>query len=274
MVLSLLRKCVKYVGAHRVLSVILLTAAIGLVVFARSYVGRSSGLLTEPIKRGEIAETVYGIGTIIANQSMQIRPGQVSNIDRYFCKEGDFVKKGAPLLTMNGITSRAPFSGTVTSLPYKIRENVFPQSSVLTLTNLDDRYMTVSLEQAGALRIRVGQKVKLSFDSIRTENFDGVVQSVYSSDNNFIARIDVGGLPATILPGMTADVAILIRTAQNVLLVPVAALVGGQVWVKHGRGVPALATVKTGIIDKDLAEVLSGDVAEGDRLLIKGSSSK
>jgi macrolide-specific efflux system membrane fusion protein len=272
--MSALRFIVKWISIHKIISVIAaLLIACG-AIYSRKLYSRSEGALSEPIKKGTIAETVYGIGTIVANRSLQIRPGQISHIDRYFCKEGDFVKRGDPLVSVDNVTSRAPFAGTITSLPFKIGENVYAQGAILTLTDLADRYMTVSLEQQGALRIKVGQKVKMSFDTIREESYDGLVEAVYSSDSNFLARIDVSRLPARILPGMNADVAIVIRTLENVLLIPVAALIDNKVWVKHGNAVPKIVSLQTGIIDKDVAEVLGGDLAEGDRLLIKGSQKK
>ena len=272
--MNLFKAIIQWLARHRILSfaAVLIIAASG--IWLQRFYSRAQGTLSEPLKRGTIAEAVYGIGTINANQSLQIRPGQVSHIDRYFCREGDHVKRGAPLVVLDGVTWRAPFEGTITSLPFKTGENVYAQGPILTLTDLNDRYMTVSLEQQGALRVKPGNKVKVSFDTLRGESYEGVVRTVYSNDNNFLARIDIESLPARILPGMTADAAIIIRVQNDVLLLPVAALVDEHAWVKRDRSAPVLVAVKTGIIDRDLAEVVAGDLREGDRVLIKGSAKK
>jgi macrolide-specific efflux system membrane fusion protein len=271
---NVLRIVTNWISKHRFLSLILVVVLFALVYFASNSYKRSQGQLTEPLKKATIAETVYGIGTIVANQTMQIRPGQVLHIDRYNCKEGDYVKKGDVMVVLDHVPWRAPFSGTITNLPFKIGENVFAQGPILTLTDLTDRYMTVSLEQQGALRVRPGQKVKMSFDTIREESYDGIVRSVYSNESNFLARIDVSDLPKIILPGMTADVGIIIKKRENALLIPIAAISDGKVWVKRGKALPELIPVNLGIIDKDMAELISGDLSEGDRILIKGVRKK
>src|SRR5690606_36202808 len=111
--------------------------------------------------------------------------------------------------------------------------SVFPNSEILTITNLNDRYMVVSMEQQGALRVRRGQYARLSFDSIREKTFQGIVESIYSQGNDFLARINLENLPYNILPGMTADVAIAIKEHKDVLLVPIAALGDGAVYLRE-----------------------------------------
>ena len=267
--MKVLRGIYKWIIGHRLLSLALLGFMIGIMAFARTWIARSDGILTDPIERGTIVQSVYGIGTVTVNRSFQVKPGVVDRIADLFVREGDNVKKGDKLIRFDQVTWKAPFDGTVTFLPFKVGETVFPQSVVLTLVDLSDRYLVVSLEQQGALRVRPGQKVKMSFDSIREENYDGTDHSVYSNENNFLARIDVAALPARILPGMTADVAILTQVKDNVLVVPVAALEQGTIWVKRGYRMPLAIKVKTGIIDKDMAEISSGDLNPGDRILIR-----
>ncbi|MGZ3689510.1 MAG: efflux RND transporter periplasmic adaptor subunit, partial [Bdellovibrionota bacterium] len=184
-------------------------------------------------------------------------------------KEGDAVRKGERLVNLDGNVYRAPFSGVVNYLPFKSGENIFVQLPVLVLTDLSHRYIVVSLEQQGAIRVRAGQKVKLSFDSMRQQNYEGIVESVYSYSTSFLARINVSSLPAEILPEMTADVAIVVREATRALVIPVNAIENGVVWRKRGAMIPEKTEIKLGIVDGAFAELVSGDIQEGDRLLIR-----
>ena len=68
---------------------------------------------------------------------------------------------------------------------------------------------------------------------------------------------------------MTADVAIIIREIPNALLLPVTAYENGYVWVKRGHALPTKVEVKIGVVDGMFAEVASGDLNEGDRLMIR-----
>jgi multidrug efflux pump subunit AcrA (membrane-fusion protein) len=231
-------------------------------------------LLSEPLHRGTIQESVYGIGTVEANRSYQMKTGVTSTVLRLFVREGDDVKRGAPLVDLDGIgILRAPFDGIVTSLSYKVGETVFSQSIVMTVTNLSDRYVSVSLEQQAALRVTRGLPVRINIDSMRDQVFTGKVEAVYSSGSDFLARIGVDNLPVKVLPGMTADVAISIQEKKNALAIPIAALSADGVWVKRGRSTPFKVSVNTGIIDGAMAEVTDGDLREGDRLLLSGKKS-
>lgn len=268
--MNAVRSILRFVARHRVLSLFLLIVVISAFFIFRFISERSQGILSAPLKRAPIVESVYGIGTVTANRSFQLKPGVVSTINDLYVKEGDGVNKGQSLARVDQVLFRAPFTGTVTALPFKTGENVFAQVPLLTLVDLTDRYLLVSLEQQGALRVRRGQTARMSFDTIREQTYRGTVEAVYSNDSTFLARIDLKNLPRNILPGMTCDVAIAIREQPSALLVPVAALEQGRfIWVKRGRSVPSRHEITTGIIDKDMAEVISGDLREGDRVLIR-----
>ncbi len=228
------------------------------------------GTLSEPLQKGSIIESVYGIGTVTAEHRYQLKLGAVSTIQRLYVNEGSRVKKGDKLIDLEDMGSfKAPFEGTVTFLPVKEGETVFAQSLILDLVDLQDRYLVVSLEQRGALRVRQGQKARINFDSLRDESYDGRVESVYAHDNNFYVRIGVAGLPSQFLPGMTGDVAIGVAERSGVLLAPVAAIESGKVYLKDTDAKPKMLLVKTGIVDGAMAEIVAGELREGDVLYIR-----
>jgi len=240
-------------------------AAVAIAVFA----GRGDSVeWSEPIRRGAVIESVYGIGTVTATRSFQLKTAVPSTVRHVHVQEGDYVRRGQQLVELDGVGSfRAPFAGTVTSLPLKVGETVFAQSVVLELVDLLDRYLVVSLEQRGAVRVRRGQRAQISFEAMRGEAFQGSVESVYSRQNDFLVRIDVSKLPPQVLPGMTADVAIGIAERDNALLVPVAAINAGKVRVRRGSDTEEVA-VTTGVVDGAMAEIVAGDVREGDRVVV------
>lgn len=260
---------VLWIKAHRKLVTLVLVALVLGTLASRYFLSAfHHDPLTAPLQRGKIIEGVYGIGTVMTNRSYDIKPAINNILNEVYVKEGDEVQRDQKLLRMENITYKAPFAGIVTYLPFKTGEIVFVQSIVLSLTDFSDRYLVVSLEQEGALRVRPGQKAKLNFDSMREQTFEGTVEAVYSHQQNFLARIGIAHLPVQILPGMTADVAIGIREHDNALLIPMAALEGQSVYVRSrfkNRPVP----VKIGITDGLMAEVLSGNIKEGDRLILR-----
>ena len=227
------------------------------------------------VTKGDIIEGVYGTGTVIANKMYNLRSGTLNTITNVHIREGDHVKKGSPLLELDEKEFRAPFEGTVTYFPYKVGENIFPQITVLSIIDFADRYLLVDLEQEAAIRVKIGQEATLSFDSIRQKNFKGIVESIYSRGQIFLARIAISHLPKEILPGMTADVAIIISVHQNAILVPIVALNGDEVYVQRGilqKSKPV--KIQVGISDDKMVEVLEGDIKPGDKLEINTEQGK
>ena len=261
------RAIVKWITKHRWLSITGALAILAIGGFVRFVVIRSDGTLSAPLQRGGIVDAIYGIGTVTATRSYAIKPGVITTIRNLYVKEGDYVHKGGKLANIDNVVYSAPFDGVVNYLPFKVGENVFAQLPIAVVTDLLNRYLVVSLEQQGALRIKAGQKTKLSFDSIRQQTFDGVVESVYSYNGSFLARIDVSTLPSEFLPDMTADVALHLQ-ADDRELMPVAALENDSVWVKRGFMIPEKVAIKLGVVDSSMAEVVSGDLRPGDRVLI------
>jgi membrane fusion protein, macrolide-specific efflux system len=253
---------------HKIVTAAVAVFVVVAVILAIRSIQSRNERLTEPLKKGSIIESVYGIGTVSPNRRFDLKVGVTSTIRRLYVQEGDQVKRAQPLVQLDDVIFNAPFAGTITSLPFKVGETVFAATPVLSVVDLRDRYLVVSLEQRGALRVRPGQKARISFDSMRGEAYGGEVESVYSHDNNFLVRIDVSSLPPQILPGMTADVAVAIAERRDVLLAPAAAIDAGKVYVRRGPGRPRAVEVKIGIVDGTMAEIVAGDVHEGDRLVI------
>ncbi len=270
-----IRAVVKWISAHKVISILGILSVLAGAFFYHRMSVRNEGVYSEPLGSGSIVQSVYGIGTVTASHSFQLKTGVTSHINEIFVKEGDVVKKEQRLIHIDETLYRAPFAGTITYLPFKAGENVFAQLPSLILVDLLDRYLVVSLEQQGALRVQRGQNVKISFDTIRENSYVGVVESIYSYNNSFLARIDVSKLPPQILPGMTADVAIEIQKHDNVLIIPVAAIEKDHVWVKRkSSSFLQKVPIKLGLIDSAMAEVVSGDLQAGDRLLIRKNLEK
>lgn len=222
----------------------------------------------EVVKRGSIVNSVYGIGVVTAERSFAIKSGVTSTIRSVAVKEGQIVEKGAALIDLEGIGEyTAPFSGTVVSAPFKLGETVYAQASVLVLIDPSQTYLLVTLEQQGALTLKPGLLVKISFDGLRDQVFDGRVDSLFSNGVDFLAHISLQSLPKYILPGMTADVAIILEEKKDVLLLPVASLeLDDAVLNRNGKNIRV--PVKVGLVDGAFVEILSGDVQVGDEAVL------
>ena len=219
-------------------------------------------------KKGTVIESVYGMGIVVSANSFNLKVGVSEKISRLYVREGDYVKNGQELVKLEGLpVFRSSIGGTVTKIFYSQGETVFPGSAVLTVMDIHDRYITVTLEQEGALRVKKGQKARFSFESIRDKRFGGVVEALYPGMGQFIARIKTDDLPDEILPGMTADVAIDIGKKEDVILIPFAAIQSGRVNLRR-NGKRMKNPVTIGNVDGQWAELVSGDIKMSDEILV------
>lgn len=234
---------------------------------------KKTNILTKPLQKGSIMECVYGVGSVFSNKTFQVKSGISSKIQGIFVKEGDFVEAGTKLIELE-TTFYAPFAGTVISRAGSVGETVFPQTILVNLADLKDRFVQVTLDQIGALKVQKNQKVKLSFDGLREKTFMGSISAIYPKENHFLVHIDVTGLPMQILPGMTADVAIELSEHKGVFIVPLAALHNNQIYVKRSSEKPIPVTVKIGLVEGSMAEIFSKELLEGDQLVVQNKENR
>ncbi len=216
----------------------------------------------------DFVKSTYGLGTVNSDKIFHVRAGIPLAVRNLYVREGDLVKPGSPLLKLDESVMRSPIDGTVTAISYKDGELVTPQISIVTVTNLKSLFLEVSLEQQSILRVKKDQAVIVSFESLRNEKSEGVVASVYPRDNQFVVRIDLKTWPTGVIPGMTADVAIVVGSKKSALLIPITTVVAGQVTRIRG-GKKERVPIKLGIINGEWAEVISDNILEDDELLTR-----
>jgi multidrug efflux pump subunit AcrA (membrane-fusion protein) len=218
--------------------------------------------------RGDIVEAVYGLGTVKSEENFSAKVAVISSVVEFYVSEGQDIKKGQKLLkTDQGAIIYSPFNGRVTDIPFSIKENIFPQTTILSVANLKKLYLTVSLEQQAIMRIRPNLKAEVSFEFFRNKKIPGKITSIFTAADQFIAKVELIEWPDGVLPGMTADVAIEIARKKDVLLVPTPAIVNGNIIIKrHGKKMKL--PVQIGLADLDKAEILSPKIELDDELIL------
>lgn len=244
-----------------------LAAALILLVFL-GLRWKNSGEEKVAPKRGPIIESIYALGKVKSRHQYDLKIGVLSTVEKLYSIEGDTVRKGDPLIKFADTNLfRAPFDGVVTMVAVDEGEPGAPSTTLLRVDDMNDKYIEVSLEQQGALRVQRGQTAMIVFESLRGEKLEGKVTSLYAKNDEFLAKIEVPGLKENVLPGMTADVAIVVGRYENALLIPVKGVTNGQVSVLR-EGTKLRIPVKIGAIDSQWAQVLEGDVKDQDLILV------
>ncbi|AFM14642.1 efflux RND transporter periplasmic adaptor subunit [Turneriella parva] len=238
--------------------------AVGL--FALQRIRSAPPTVELPLKKTTIVRTVYGLGTVQAEREYQLKIGIAANIRRLYVHEGDAVKAGDKLVEFDQVpTMRSPISGVVSTVSFEEGEAVFPQNPVLKVIDLTRRYITVSLDEKAAVLVKKAQKVRIAFEGIPGKYFAGSVVSIYPSEGQFFVKVDSKELPAEILPGMSADLAIEAGTKDNVFVAPIRAVQDRKVTIIRA-GKKLRVPVQLGLTQGEHVEIVAAELAEGDIL--------
>jgi HlyD family secretion protein len=168
---------------------------------------------------------------------------------------------------------RAPFDAIVAEVSIELGEWVTPSVPLLAAPQLMDAidpsslYIAAPMDEVDAARLDVGQIARVTIDSHPDRVFAGRVAAVAPyvldvEEQNRTVEIEVElvdeAFSATLLPGTSADVEIVLERHEDVLRVPTFALIeGGRVMVvEEGRLAERAPTI--GLRNWEWAEVLEG----------------
>jgi HlyD family secretion protein len=180
------------------------------------------------------------------------------------------------------MTLRAPFDGVVAELSIEVGEWSTPSPPVIQVPSVIDVidtssiYVSAPMDEVDAARLRPGLPARVSVDSHPGQRFPGRVTRVGAyvldvEEQNRTVEIDVeledAAFAATLLPGTSADVEVVLEGRDGVLRIPTAALLSGQMALVLEDGRLAERALEVGLRNWDLTEVRSG-LAEGERVVV------
>ena len=192
---------------------------------------------------------------------------------------------------------RSPVSGVVVDRQVNIGQTVAASFQTPTLFRIaqDLKKMQIdsSVAEADVGSIRIGQATEFRVDAFPEREFKGTIRqirlnpSVASNVVTYNVVVEVDNPDEILLPGMTAYLTIVTVAKTGVLKLPNAALRfkpenahakrsedkprkrgGPQVWVLRGEALSAVE-IKTGISDGRHTEILSGELSEGDNVVVE-----
>ena len=171
----------------------------------------------------------------------------------------------------------APQDGVVASLSVRDGMYVKPATRVMSLADLSSVWLLAEVFERQADWVQVGQptEVKLAFLPGRT--WEGKVEYIYPSldpkTRTLKARLRFDNPDETLKPNMYADVKIFGGAKQDVIVIPVEALIRTgreqRVVLAHGDGEFESRTVTAGLESGDWVEILDG-IEPGDTVVTSG----
>jgi HlyD family secretion protein len=177
----------------------------------------------------------------------------------------------------------APFDGTVTQAEPAVGNQVSPGTVAFRVDDLSHMLVDVQVSEVDINTVEVGQNATLTFDAVlgRSDPYHGkVVQVSQAGDTvqgvvNFVVTVELTDADEFVKPGMTAAVNIIIKEQNDVVLIPNRAVR----LVDTDRAVyllvdnkPTLVKIKLGSTDGVNSVLISGDIKEGDPVILNPPS--
>ncbi|WP_028308082.1 efflux RND transporter periplasmic adaptor subunit [Desulfitibacter alkalitolerans] len=172
----------------------------------------------------------------------------------------------------------APITGVVTAVNVSAGEMAGPSMPVAVIMNLDEVEISVGVVEQYINNVKVGDKVDLRISAVKDEPYTGVIKTIAPAadqmNRTFPVTIILQNENHEIKAGMFAEVALATRTKQDVVVVPMVAVVdqGSRQSIFVVENNEAVARkIELGINDGQFVEVISG-IEEGETLIIKGQN--
>ncbi|MBI3333019.1 MAG: efflux RND transporter periplasmic adaptor subunit [Candidatus Omnitrophica bacterium] len=170
----------------------------------------------------------------------------------------------------------APIDGVMGTREIDAGEYVTPQSVVATLMDVKSVYVELGIIERDIERIKLGQRVKVSVDSLPNIPFEGKIDNlaplVEGKSRTLTAKVKVENPQGKLLPGMFARSEIAVFEKPNALVVPTSALRDtdgdgkfDSVFVIEGEQAK-LKPMSLGYLTTDYAEIADG-VQEGEQVV-------
>ncbi len=192
----------------------------------------------------------------------------------------------------------SPSAGTITAMSLKVGDTISANSSIATLVS-SQQIAEITLNEVDAAKVKVGQKVNVTFDAVSDLNITGKVADIDTLGTvtqgvvNYTVKISFDTQDERVKPGMSVTADIITDAKSDVLTIPNSAIKsqGSQKYVELAEGqinggqqllanVSASAlksplqqqTVETGLSNDTYTEVVSG-LKEGDIIVSSTISS-
>jgi HlyD family secretion protein len=222
----------------------------------------------------------------IAQEELELAKGRLDDaqreLDRLTEGKSDEIvaaqaRVEAAQATLNLARVMAPFGGIVTESHVLPGDQISAGQTAFRVDDLSRLLVDVEVSEVDINNVSVGQPVTLTFDAILGNDYHGEVVEVAQTGTsvqgvvNFKVTVELKDADASVKPGMTAAVNITVKELNDVVLIPNRAVRlsdGNRVVYRLVDGQPLKTTIRLGSSSEDMSVVISGDVKEGDTIIL------
>lgn len=177
----------------------------------------------------------------------------------------------------------ADFDGEITEVSAVEGYYITKGTSAIRMDDKSKMFVPFEISEMDIKNIHIGDPVTITFDAAPGKIYDGTVYTIAeateSSDNRttFSASALIDQPDNSLFSGMTGEVSVTIREKENVLLVPNTALTyqNNSTYVTlPGEKGNQLVEVKIGDVTSLVSEIVSGNIKEGDQVIVDTISTE
>jgi multidrug efflux pump subunit AcrA (membrane-fusion protein) len=247
-----------------------------------------------PVVIGEIEKVLRCTGRVEALEEVDVTPKIAGRVVRVHVKEGDSVKKGETIMTIDpevtgmkfephSVTS--PIAGKVAIRYVDRGAYVTQQVPLLKVINDASVKVTVGVLEKDYPYVRLGMPARIEFDALpgdiwkaKVTNLRPVVDTMTGTAR---AEMKMDNARGMLRSGMFARVQLVVETHKNAVLMPRNATlrelfsdrgaeIDTYVFASEG-GVARKRDVRLGLSNRDYFEVLEG-LTEGEEVIVAGQT--
>jgi len=243
------------------------------------------------VKIGKIEETISLVGDIYGQREVKVYTKVSGKLAKKVKNEGELVKENEvvalinrdePALNFAEAEIKSPIEGIITKYFADTGDEVFPaqpmpREPILTISDINKVRIEVHLSEKDIAKVKKGQRVRILVDAYPEKIFPGEVSEIASQVNPLTRKlkidIEVINEEHLLKPGMFARVEIITREHENILVVPLKAVLEKEeqkvvLTVRENKA--KMVPVETGINDDENIEIRKG-LALGEKVIIEGN---
>ncbi len=224
-----------------------------------------------------LKETEYQSAVDTAQEAYDALANEIEEIRGYISEDGTIYS------TCTGMVASISFeAGDSFEVSYNPMTEEVVAQTLLTLTNISDIYVPITISEEDILNVSIGQEASVTMTAFPDETFEAEVDTLsVESSRSGAATVSYtvnvrfkGENTRKMLEGMSAEVTLVQWQVQDVLYINSSCVtnVGGKatVLVRGDDGLPVEREVHTGFSDGRYVEILEG-LSEGETVLLEST---
>lgn len=233
-----------------------------------------------------VIRTVELFGSVFGDLQVTVYPKIMGRVTQIVKPEGSNVNQGDTILfILNDIPGMdyrpgpvlSPIAGVIGKIYVDIGQSAVQSMPVASVAEYSNNIkVKAPISDQDLAYVKKGARALVSVAAIANGTFEGKVTNVSSvidpMSGSALVEITVPNLSKTLIPGMAADVRLVMEEKNNVTALPLVALFTdgfSKVLVVDNNNIARFREIKTGLIGNELVEIKSG-INVGEKVITTG----